>query len=328
MDFHGLAPTSLRNSRPRRYLGDDMCLPLLAFVAPDQERIRSLYKFLGNLLAAFDRGGECRDETLREIAAIASVSAISKIMSETRQLGLQSAEANPTELFATTVHDIRGGGLSLLLARLQFAHQDGWKIESARTIFFLTRDHLKIMRNALLGLDDAKREEDLQPKLHGTGFIVEKWQNALLVGGERQTRLKIESEFDGNIAECCVEFGALDRILYNLINNACRHTAEDIIRLFILKMPSEKVENLRFVLTNRLSATDAESLTGQNMKDLFKPGVSTTKSGFGLTVAADFVANAYGLISRNKALEGGYIGATVIEDQFIAWFHWPIAGNI
>ena len=75
------------------------------------------------------------DEELPSATAPAAAPAplMKTLMSETKQLGLESAGANPGQLFATTVHDIRGGGLSLLLARLQFAHQDGWKTESART---------------------------------------------------------------------------------------------------------------------------------------------------------------------------------------------------
>lgn len=182
------------------------------------------------------------------------------------------------------------------------------------------------MRNALLGLDDAKRAEDLLPKLHGIDFIVEKWKGAALGAQERQIRLEVESHFDGNISECCVEFGALDRILYNLINNACRHTSADEIRLAIVPLPKE--QDLRFVLSNRVTAEHETQLAARELGDMFKPGVSSTGSGFGMTVAADFVANAYGLGSRDIAVKKAYLGAKVMDHQFAAWFHWPIAPDI
>jgi signal transduction histidine kinase len=198
--------------------------------------------------------------------------------------------------------------------------------EAVRSLFFLTRDHLKIMRNALLELDDAKRAEDLEPKLHGIDFIVAKWKGAMLGTEDRQIRLAVDSQFEGNISECCVEFGALDRILYNLMNNACRHTPADEIRLSILPLPQER--DLRFVLANPVRPEDESRLAAQDMAELFKPGVSSTGSGFGMTVAADFVANAYGLGSRDTAVRKAYLGAKMVEGEFTAWFHWPIAPDV
>ncbi|WP_201505674.1 hypothetical protein, partial [Escherichia coli] len=127
-------------------------------------------------------------------------------------------------------------------------------------LYFLTRDHLKIMRNALLGLDDAKREEDLLPKVHGTDFIVQKWSGAALHNHGRQVRLEVECPQPVAISECCVEFGALDRILYNLMNNACRHAASDHIRLVLFPIPSPDGDDLRFVLLNSVSADDLSHL--------------------------------------------------------------------
>lgn len=324
-EFLALAPTVLRNNRRRRYQGDDMSLPMSAFVAGDQKRIRALYDFLLQLFELFDSGGNCTEETVRRLQARASTETVRTLYREARELGYDSAANNPTELFAKVVHDLRGGGLNLLLARLQFAQTDGWKIETARAVFFLVRDHLKIMRNALLGLDDQRRAIDMQPKLHRAELILEKWQNALLVREESQTRLVIESLFHGHISESCVEFGALDRILYNLINNACRHAASDTIRMYLVPLANE---NVRFILSNSLTSHDRRDLEHRDLRALFKPGISSTTSGFGLTIVADFVANAYGLISRERALEGGYVGAKVEGDQFLAWFHWPVASDV
>ena len=327
IDFLALAPISLRNNRKRRYRGEEMCLPMSVFAPADQERIHGLYRFLENLYRVFPDGANC-DESVRALAALATPAAVTAVLRETKQLGSDSAASNPDELFGKTVHDLRSGGLSLLFSRLQLAQMEGWTLEDARLVFFLTRDHLKIMRSALLGLDDEKRANDLKPKLHGTGLLVEKWHNATLIGGKNPTQLKVDSQFDGHISESCVEFGALDRILYNLINNACRHAADRTICLTILSLPNEHEEDLRFVLANSLSPADRARLAHQDMKALFNPGVSSTSSGLGMTVVADFVSNAYGVISRERALDAGYVGAKVEGDQFIAWFHWPIARDI
>ena len=322
-----LAPVRLANYRQRRYLGDDLCLPMAEFAAADAERVRDLYAFLEEMFALVGRDTDFAPEKMARVSAFIEQQDVSARIRAVQAFGSESYAATPTELMAKTVHDLRGGGLTLLLNRLLFV-QLGDKVsaESLRSLFFLTRDHLKIMRNALLGLDDPKREEDLLPKLHGIDFVVEKWKDATLHAHERQIRLEVESHFSGNISECCVEFGALDRILYNLMNNACRHTSADRIQLSIAALPDER--DLRFVLANPISPADEATLSTRELRELFKPGVSSTGSGFGMTVAADFVANAYGLGSRDKAVEKSYLGAKVVDHQFTAWFHWPIAPDI
>lgn len=323
-----LAPTALPNYRKRRYLGDDLCLPVSQFIAADQERIRELYDFLEEMFALLDRGSEPAPEKVERLGTYVAALDVRALIGRIQAFGSDSYAAVPSELMAKTVHDLRGGGLTLLLNRLQFAQLGDLNIEVMRSLFFLTRDHLKIMRNALLGLDDRKREEDLVPKLHGIDFIVEKWKGAMLGIEDRQIELQVDSHFDGNISECCVEFGALDRILYNLINNACRHTRANEIRLSILPLPQEPIQDLRFVLSNQVSVADEARLAQQDLGKLFNPGVSSTGSGFGMTVAADFVANAYGLGARKIAVQQAYLGAKVLEHRFTAWFHWPIAPDI
>lgn len=250
IDLLSLAPRTLRNNRPRRYLGDTLALPISAFVAADEKRIRAIYDFVLELYSLFNREALCDDRTIERLRVTASKARVHQLVAEARHFGFESAPSNPTELFAKIVHDLRGGGLTLLLGHLQLALIEGWSHEAARTIFFLTRDHLKIMRNALPGLDDARRADDQRPKRHSIQLIVEKWQDALLIHDRGQAHLHLESTFDGDISESCLEFGALDRILYNLLNNACRHTADEVIRLFLLPVTEE---NLRFVLANRLT---------------------------------------------------------------------------
>jgi signal transduction histidine kinase len=322
-----LAPVRLPNYRKRRYLGDDLCLPMAEFTAADAERIRNLYAFLEEMFALVGRDTDFAPEKLARVSAFIDQQDVSAWIRSVQAFGSESYAAAPTELMAKTIHDLRGGGLTMLLNRLQFMQLgDEVNAEAIRSLFFLTRDHLKMMRNALLGLDDPKREEDLLPKLHGIDLVVEKWKDATLHAHQRQIRLEVESHFRGNISECCVEFGALDRILYNLMNNACRHTSAAQIRLSIAALPEER--DLRFVLANPISPADEAALSKRELRELFQPGVSSTGSGFGMTVAADFVANAYGLSSRNKAVEKAYLGAKVVEHQFTAWFHWPIAPDI
>lgn len=328
-DLRALAPLVLHNNRARRYRGDGMSLPLAAFPVADQDRIRQLYNFVHRLHAAIGTKENATPKTLGALTEFTSSQAVASILQNAQSIGREGTAADSDELLAKTMHDIRSGGLTFLIARLQLAERYGWQAKDARVLFLLARDHLKIMRSALLGLDDTQRAIDQLPRLHGTALILEKWQNAVLLQGERTVRLEVDAHFQGYISECCLEFGALDRVLYNLINNACRHTADETICLSMLDLRqpglSEQSDNVRFVLTNRISETESGRLSERDLRELFLPGISTTESGLGLTVVADFVANAYGLLSREKALEGGYVGARLLGDRFVVWFHWPIA---
>jgi signal transduction histidine kinase len=317
----GLAPLALTNYRVRRYQGDDLCLPVSAFVDEDQERLRALYSYLQALMATL--AADHARASIPRIEEFLRVSPPDEITDVARQFGTASYAAQPSPLLAKTIHDLRGGGLTPLIGQLQIAQLSAVTEATANVLYFLTRDHLKIMRNALVGLDDAKREEDLLPKIHSTNFIVEKWQGATLHGAGSEVRIEVECRVPTAISECCVEFGALDRILYNLINNACRHTVSDFIRLILLPVPDAGGENLRFVLVNPVSAADLAQLRSLQLGTLFKEGTSTTGSGYGLAIATEFVSHAYGLKSTEQAIEGGYLGAAIVDDDFAAWFHWP-----
>jgi hypothetical protein len=314
-----LAPLDLRNARVNRYHGDDIAISVSAFADSDQVILHELYTFLQQLFGALTGHDPEREGAFQRFIDGQN---LSEFFDRVRQFGVISYRLNPSPLLAKTIHDVRGGGLTPLLGKLelwQMGHRD-----SCDALYFLTRDHLKIMRNALLGLDDVKRNADLEIKIHGTDFIVEKWNGAELPSQKGVVRLEVDCPQPVDISECCVEFGALDRILYNLINNACRHTTGESIRLVLFPVPDAPAENLRFVLLNTMTGGDHEHLRHTDLRTLFQAGVSTTGSGYGLNVAAEFVAHAFGLSSTEQAVEGRYLGAELLNDQFAIWFHWPI----
>ncbi len=325
--------STLLNHRRERYRGDHLCLPLAAFAESDQVCTLGIYRFLESLFAVLQRQqGNKSPEALETAQAYVEQQDVGALLAQVRLLGGPSLQSDPSELLAKTIHDLRGGAMGALLGRLQLAQLEMPGPLGLRQLFFLTRDHLKIMRNALLGLDDAKRNADLETKMHSVDLIAEKWQHALVQDAERQTRLEVVCDFHGNIAECCIEFSALDRVLYNLVNNACRHTSSSEVQLRIHSQPEGEPEpvDLLFEVCNPVGFADRQTLESRgDLRALFQPGVSSTGSGFGLTVALDFVANAYGLAPRQAALEGNYLGAHLTEDnEFVVWFHWPVAADV
>ncbi len=266
------------------------------------------------------------------------------LIDEVRELGVASHEQKLDARMAKAMHDLRGGALSALLGRLQLLDRLPQTSEQLKTLFILTRDHLKIMRSALSDLDEARHAADLQPKSHAMHLILDKWKDSV-VGPkweERPVRMSVDCRYEGALTECCLESAAVDRIFYNLANNACRHVAGNRLDMVIFPTGEARQACLRFVLSNMVSEADAVLLRslGQtagvdgsdrggslSLGKLFEPEVSSTGSGYGLTVVADFVAGAFGLSDRQEALRERYVGAVLEGRTFRVWFHWPTASN-
>lgn len=338
-----LAPTHLPNRRATRYLGDGQFARLDALAPADQDAMRLTYADLGELLRVLisqntDDAGK-RLETRRWIDR-GSVGLIVERMHHmgdaTRGVGKISDD------MMRTIHDVRGGALGALVGRLEML--DVWPgalSEKLNMIFCLTRDHLKIMRNSLVGLDDAQRDKDRTPKSHAASLLIEKWHEAV-VGPSLEApapRMRVDCRYEGPVTECCLESAAIDRIFYNLANNARRHTADGDMEMVIFEVPSSPGECLRFVLSNAITADQARALhelvgaaqpspasSALRLDAIFAPRASTTGSGYGLAVVADFTAHAFGLKSGADAVREGYVGAVLeAERTFRAWFHWPEA---
>ena len=339
-----LAPLHLPNRRTSRYIGDNLCFPIEQLAERDQALLQHIYKVFSELL--FTIGSPSTDDAQKwqEVVLWAERHHLDALIDEVRELGEASHIQVPGETLAKAMHDVRGGALSSLLGRLQLIGHAPQNEAGLQVLFILARDHLKIMRSAFTGLDDPRRDADRQPKSHGASLIIGKWNDAVIgpKWQERPTRMFVDCRHQGSLSECCLESAALDRIFYNLANNACRHTVGNRLDMAIFPTTISPDACLRFVLSNDVGAEDAAYLRsllptdGADSADkginlsllaLFEPQVSSTGSGFGLTVVADFVAGAFGLRDRAEALRERYLGAILDGDTFRVWFHWPIAND-
>ena len=135
-------------------------------------------------------------------------------------------------------------------------------------------------------------------------------------------------DFKGNIATSCLEFSALDRTLYNLMNNALRESASDdeAVQLFMVtERDTLEPEDVRFWIRNPLHPQQHKHLTsrfGEDLSDLFLSPFSTTGSGMGMKIVCDFVGKAYG-VSAKRAIQMGLVGIALEASHFNVWFHWP-----
>ncbi len=323
-----LAPTEMISHRVTRSLGNAVSVPLEAFLPTDRKQLQHLYRTLLDLLALLERQ-QAHTNSHDEIVAFAKARGWSELLQGVQRIGAAMASAQQTPPLRAVLHDIRGGSFQALSMMIQLALL-GYATEiDARRLFFLTRDHLKMMRNAIPDLDPPRYARDLSYKLHGAALLVEKWSNVTHTLETAAAHVIIDSHFNGNVSERCIEFAALDRVVYNLINNSARFTSDSYVYFVILPV-GEKQRDLRLVIYNRVTTKQRTTLQdrfGDHLSKLFYGGFTTGGNGLGLRICADFVADAYGLSSIEQALVEGYLGAQLIDDHFVSWFHWPVAAD-
>ena len=337
-----LAPLELRNLRADRYQGENVSIPLSAFAAADREIVLQVYTWINELLGILGKEASAT-VAVGEIRRFLGRAGLDHMRSNLRVLGRATLDGDqPDRAIGKAIHDIRGGALTALFMRLELFGEGAMAKRDRRALFMLTRDHGKIMRSAIADLDPDRRKRNLAPQSHHVSLLTEKWHDAI-VGrsfGREAIRLGIDCRFDGTVTECCLESAAIDRVFYNLVANALRHTANERLELSIFEVPRSPGSNLRFVLRNSLGEADEKRLlelanAGEGATSLgriFQSGVSTTGSGLGLSIVADLVTQAFGIASEERALALGYFGACLLEGKFTVWFHWPIArdglGNV
>ncbi len=343
-----LAPLYLPNYRQDRYQGDDVCIPLTRLTPGDQASLRDLYDQLNALLHTIADTSTDDAGKWRGVVRWTQQQPLDRLIDQVREIGMASHGQNGSGELSKAMHDVRGGGLSALLGRLQLLDHLSRTEDQLKTLFILARDHLKIMRSAATGLDDARRDADRRPKSHDMALMLNKWHRSVLSPPSREQPLRmiVDCRYAGTLTECCLESAAVDRIFYNLANNARRHAVGDRVTMTIFPVPEAPGDGLRFVLCNEVGEEDAAFLGGLarsggnggagesgdtgkavclDLPALFAPAVSSTGSGFGLTVVADFVSSAFGLSNSQEALRERYAGAKLEGLTFRVWFHWPLA---
>ena len=338
-----MAPLHLPNRRKNRYQGDHLHIAMEQLAPHDRTLLHGLYAVLSELL--FVIADQSTDDVRKwqEVGRWTQRHNLDDLINKVQQLGTATRVEDIGESLAKAMHDVRGGALSALLGRLQLLDHVRRDEKQLQMLFVLARDHLKIMRSAVVGLDEPRRQADLQPRSHDVFLILEKWHESV-VGPkwqERPVQMFMDCYYQGALTECCLESAAIDRIFYNLANNACRHSTGERLEMVVFPIPEPPGECLRFVLSNQVGAEDAAYLRtlqaghakgmdcgpGTGLDALFEPKVSSTGSGFGMTVVADFVAEAFGLRDRTEALNKRYVGAVLDDHTFRVWFHWPLSDS-
>lgn len=326
--LHQLAPAQLVSYRSSRFIGDTLSVMMRDFAEVDRQILQRVYAALGQLLSvlAAAKDNEAQAEWPSVEAALQRID-WQDVVRSMQEFGKATLVQHSSPSLDAVIHDLRGGSFLALSVTLQLLRRGRIQPGDLLRAFFLTRDHLKMMRNGVPDLDPSIYQRDRQQKAHSVQLLIEKWSEATHQLHGHTARVVLDSQFDGNVSERCIEFAALDRVLYNLINNAARHAADQYVYLVIFPLDEH---NVRFVVYNRVAPEHRSLLRerfGDNLSALFEGGFTTGGTGLGMRICADFVADAYGVHGFKRCLTEGYVGANGVDDYFVTWFHWPVAAD-
>jgi signal transduction histidine kinase len=318
--------------RPRvgRYMGDTLTLSIGTLPAEHAAIVRGLYSFL-RALYDFAAGQRQRGaEALGALIELLSRHGFERLIEDCATLRAAMTASATRELVRQTYHDVRGGSLTSLVGHLEMVLAGEIPPDEAGSaltrVFLLARDHLKIMRNAIHDLDTAAYAEDLQHLQHSAELLREKWTSVAHHTERGRVRVVLDCDFSGCVSDRCMELSALDRVLYNLINNAAEHAGDGVVLVRAFPIDEHEATHLRFAVINRVTEEQQarldELLHGQ-LERLFEGGITTGGHGIGMSICGEIVSHSYGLRSVLHACDRGYLGARIIDGCFVAWFHWP-----
>ncbi|WP_428268210.1 WYL domain-containing protein [Haliangium sp.] len=322
-----LVPTQHIRARRIAYNGDTVTVSVSALPDEHVALIRDIYELLGELEAMAEARRGQGPEALAEILAFVQERGFSSLVGRCAILRAAMTSDATVMMARKAYHDIRGGSFTALAGYLDLMLAGRTRSGGIERIFGLCRDHRKIIRNAVYDLDQAGYATDLREKRHSIGLLRDKWAAAAHDIGHAHAEVDIDCDFSGSVSDRCMEFAALDRVIYNLINNATEHTADGRVLMRVVPIdPDAAGTHLRFAVINRVTPAQRRILDQRLRADsgsLFEGGFTTGGHGLGLGICGDIVAGSYGLGSVAEAYARGYLGACLIRDYFAVWFHWP-----
>lgn len=312
-----------------RHIYRSAAVSVASLPVQDQNILFTLYEFLQKLLDEL----ECRHAGAPDICADISrlvkdldYEAVLKSLSGLGQGADLSALPSTT---AKAYHDIRSGSLTAITLMLDLFKMGLAGQDHLDRLYMLCRDHLKIIRNCVFDIDEEGLQRDLRAIPHGVDLLQEKWAGATYSIPSGTVAIDFTTEFDGVVSSCCMEFSALDRTLYNLINNATRFSADGRVSVKVEADDPVGSTNLKFLISNAVTENDIERLRGtlaercMDLPQLFEGGLTVDGNGFGLRICADLVCHNYQLDTPADALENRLLGVSLADQAFKVWFYCP-----
>lgn len=333
---HDLLALTSPSLRPARVRTPDatISIELAELCDGDAERLQRVYRFALDV-CDYLRPRLQDEDAIDGVVAFLQRRGFDRVHDDVSTLGKELRRRDATPRLLKAYHDLRGGSLLALLMHLEMVQMELATLQDLTRIHILARDQLKIMRNAVSDLDPARRQADLTDKDHSISLLRQKWSDVDYRMDGRKVTVELDCEFDGVVASCCMEFSTLDRVVYNLVNNAARYAVDGRVRLSALPVDGEgsapdgaepDITLLRIVVLNRIDQAHRQTLGvkfGEDLGAMFQGGFTTGGRGLGLRICGDLVTHGFSLPSIPYAVDHGYLGARLIEDCFTVWFHWP-----
>jgi hypothetical protein len=151
-----------------------------------------------------------------------------------------------------------------------------------------------VLRHSLIGSDEERGLLDLARRLHGVENLRRRLPLLLLYNPAGDVRVDFAAAWHGDFAITCLEFSTVLKHLYNLMDNAARHTADRLVLIRIFPKPPFEPRSVRLVVANAISPADRATMSPSVLANLWR-GYTTTGSGIGLVASAALVAEAFGL---------------------------------
>ena len=339
--FDPLPPTPLPTPLSLRWFGDGLEIPAASMRGRDLEHLELLYQALTGCYEAWLEGRPDPDW-----AALADrVRAFGEPPLRTALEALGEAalgEADVPPLLRRAFHDLRGGAFFALRLYGVLLADDEPSEELVQPAVFLARDQAKLVRSLVPSMDPEGYRKDREERAHGMRELVDKWsgfhfppaESGQPTGGSGQPSgesaqviapvvVEVTTRWRGELAARCLEAAALDRVIYNLVNNAARFTTDGRVQLLVEAVSHATV---RIAVRNSLGSDDADWIASQTegrTAALYLGGSTRGGTGLGLQSAAVVVARAWGQVTPEEAVESGVVGALVRDGVFTSWFFWP-----
>jgi hypothetical protein len=321
-----LPEPDLRIPPGARWAGEGLEIPEGTLPPDDLERLAVLYEALEGLYRrwhALEADPTPADRT--EVAEGIRAFDREPLASLHEQLGRERGEgrADRSPQLRRALHDLRGGAFFALRLYANLLEGRTPEPDEAEAAALLARDQAKVVRSLVPSIDPAGHARDRSERAHGMLELVDKWNGFVFPRVEPPVRVEVEAPWRGDLASRCLEAAALDRVLYNLLNNAARFTADGRVRLRVERVG----RSARLAVANRMREEERRWLAegfGDDPSTLFLGGRTRGGSGVGMVSGASIVARAWGQVDAADAVTLGAVGARVDGDAFVAWVHWPV----
>ncbi len=193
----------------------------------------------------------------------------------------------------------------------------------------LANDHAKMLRTAISDLDRIRYTRDELFVPQSIDSIVQTWRDVYYrIASGQAAQVRCHTNVSGYIADSVIELAALERVLYNIINNAVAHVYDGPI-IISIDYSDGNHQFVRMSITNRISAdqvTLLNQLTHNNPVQLITQPITTTGSGLGLGICADIVSHVL-QIDGTQVLQQQLFTVHWSDTHFVVSFVWPMVSH-